>query len=277
MNDAALAVPNRRFDLAMLLAGAALALALLGFVAGFGWHGGFIAAQQASRVLPDWLWEILTTLGDGRVQLALMLPFCLRYPRVFWALALGALVAALISRGFKAGLPMPRPAAVFDAGQITVIGAVLKAHSFPSGHTVSAFSFVVAWLALLGWRAWPLLGLAALAGFSRIAVGAHWPVDVLAGALIGVLGGWLGLRLSRRLRWGLGVRAHWLLVGIGAAAVATLPFDGQGYPDTLAWRLLATAWGLGGGAWIYLRPLLRDGWQAANRPLAGVQSPDAKA
>jgi membrane-associated phospholipid phosphatase len=122
------------------------------------------------------------------VQLALMLPFCLRYPRVFWALFLGALLAGAISRGFKVAVPLPRPAAVFDAAQITIIGAKLTAHSFPSGHTVSAFSFVVAWLALLGWRALPIVVIAALAGFSRIAVGAHWPVDVLAGAMIGLLG-----------------------------------------------------------------------------------------
>jgi membrane-associated phospholipid phosphatase len=85
-------------------------------------------------------------------------------------------------------VPLPRPAAVFDAAQITIISAKLTAHSFPSGHTVSAFSFVVAWLALLGWRALPIVVIAALAGFSRIAVGAHWPVDVLAGAMIGLLG-----------------------------------------------------------------------------------------
>jgi hypothetical protein len=86
--------------------------------------------------------------------------------------------------------------------------------------------------------------------------------------MIGLLGGWLGLRLSRRFKWGTGVRAHWFLVVISALAVATLPFDGQGYPGSLAWRISACLWGLGGFVTIYLVPLFRQGWLGVNRELA---------
>ena len=278
MNDQGLHARNPLFDASIAILCLGFALGLLVLVQRGDWYAGFIPAQQASQVFPPWLWESLTTLGDGRVQLALMLPFCLRYPRVFWALVVGALLAGAMSRGLKIWFDLPRPAAVLDASQITIIGARLTAHSFPSGHTVSAFSFIVAWLALLGWgRALPIVVIAALAGFSRIAVGAHWPVDVLAGGLIGLAGGWLGLRLTRRFRWGLGVRAHWILVGIAVIAVATLPFDGQGYPDTRPWRIVACLWGLGGFSLFYLRPLLRGGWQAASQPLAGLHSAETKA
>lgn len=268
MKDGALHVRQPLFDAGLLITCLLLALAVFGIWLGGYWQRGFLAVQAHASFLPPVVWESLTTLGDARVQLALMLPFCLRYPRVFWALFLGALLAGAISRGFKVAVPLPRPAAVFDAAQITIIGAKLTAHSFPSGHTVSAFSFVVAWLALLGWRALPIVVIAALAGFSRIAVGAHWPVDVLAGAMIGLLGGWLGLRLSRRFKWGVGVRAHWFLVVISAIAVATLPFDGQGYPGSLSWRISACVWGLGGFVTIYLVPLFRQGWLGVNRELA---------
>jgi membrane-associated phospholipid phosphatase len=271
MNDQGLHARNPILDAS--IAGLCLIFALGLLVIGQtgDWYAGFIPAQQASQILPGWLWETLTTLGDGRVQLALMLPFCLRYPRVFWALVVGALLAGALSRGFKVWVPLPRPAAVLDASQITIIGARLTSHSFPSGHTVSAFSFIIAWLALLGWwRALPIVVIAALVGFSRIAVGAHWPVDVLAGGLIGLVGGWLGLRLTRKFRWGLGVRAHWTLIAIAVIAVATLPFDGQGYPDTLIWRIAVCLWGLGGFVLFYLLPLLRGGWQAANQPLEAL-------
>ena len=271
MNDRGLHARNPVFDAAILGLCLFFTLALAGLGLSGDWHGGFRPAQAASAAVPGVLWEALTTLGDGRIQLALLLPFCLRYPRVFWALVLGALVAGAMSRGLKIWLDLPRPAALLEASQITVIGTRLTTHSFPSGHTVSAFSFTVAWLALLGWgRALPIVMLAALVGFSRIAVGAHWPVDVLAGALIGMAGGWLGLRLSRHFRWGLGIGAHWTLLGIAVIAVATLPFDGQGYPDTWPWRIVACLWGLGGFVMVYLRPLVRDGWQAANRPLAAL-------
>jgi membrane-associated phospholipid phosphatase len=271
MNDQGLHARNSSFDLSIVVSCLLLVLGLVALGQTGDWYSGFIPAQAASKAMPGWFWETLTTLGDGRVQLALMLPFCLRYPRVFWALVLGALIAGMISRGVKIWIPLPRPAAVLDASQITIIGARLTSHSFPSGHTVSAFSFVVAWLALLGWwRVLPLVVIAALIGFSRIAVGAHWPVDVLAGALIGIIGGWAGLRLSCLFRWGLGVRAHWILIAIAVIAVATLPFDGQGYPDTLLWRIVVCLWGLGGFAMVYLVPLLRNGWQAVNAPLAGI-------
>lgn len=270
MNDQGLHARNPIFDASILGMCLLFALGLIALGQTGDWYSGFLPAQAASQVLPPWLWESLTTLGDGRVQLALMLPFCLRYPRVFWALVVGALLAGAMSRGLKVWFDLPRPAAVIDASQITIIGARLTAHSFPSGHTVSAFSFVVAWLALLGWRALPIVAIAALAGFSRVAVGAHWPVDVLAGALIGLIGGWLGLRLTRSFRWGLGIRAHWILIAIAVIGVATLPFDGQGYPDTRPWRIVACLWGLGGFLMCYLLPLLRGGWQAANEPLAGL-------
>ena len=279
MNDQTLHARNPVFDASIL--GLCLLFALGLFAVGQtgDWYVGFIPAQAASQIfLPPWLWESLTTLGDGRVQLALMLPFCLRYPRVFWALVVGALLAGAMSRGLKVWFDLPRPAAVLDASQITIIGARLTAHSFPSGHAVSAFSFVVAWLALLGWwRALPIVIIAALAAFSRIAVGAHWPVDVLAGGMIGLAGGWLGLRLTRHFRWGLGIRAHWILIAIAVIAVATLPFDGQGYPDTRPWRIVACLWGLGGFVLFYLQPLLRGGWQAANRPLEGLVAEDRAA
>ncbi|MGB4065287.1 MAG: phosphatase PAP2 family protein [Azonexus sp.] len=271
MNDQGLHARNPIFDASIAGLCLIFALGLVAIGQTGNWYAGFIPAQAASQVLPPWLWESLTTLGDGRVQLALMLPFCLRYPRVFWALVVGALLAGALSRGLKIWFDLPRPAAVLDASQITIIGARLTAHSFPSGHTVSAFSFVVAWLALLGWRrALPIVVIAVLAGFSRIAVGAHWPVDVLAGGLVGLIGGWLGLRLTRSFRWGLGIRAHWILIVIAVIGVATLPFDGQGYPDTRPWRIVACLWGLGGFVLFYLRPLLRGGWQAANEPLAGL-------
>jgi membrane-associated phospholipid phosphatase len=273
MNDQGLHARNPTFNVSIVVLCALLALGLVAIGQTGDWYSGFIPAQAASKALPGWFWETLTTLGDGRVQLALMLPFCLRNPRIFWALVLGALIAGLISRGVKVWIPLPRPAAVLDASQITIIGARLTSHSFPSGHTVSAFSFTVAWLALLGWwRALPFVVIAALVGFSRIAVGAHWPVDVLAGALIGIVGGWAGLRLSRLFRWGLGVRAHWILIATAIIAVATLPFDGQGYPDTLWWRILACLWGLGGFVMVYLLPLLRDGWRVVNSPLAEVKA-----
>lgn len=63
--------------------------------------------------------------------------------------------------------------------------------SFPSGHTTTAFAiyFVVSFLLP---RSYPfMLAFAMLVGVSRIVVGAHYPTDLIGGAIVGTLGAYL--------------------------------------------------------------------------------------
>ena len=77
-------------------------------------------------------------------------------------------------------------------------------NSFPSGHSADAFVSGIFLFYLLknskysAYRYLPLLYAATIA-FSRIAVNAHYPSDVLAGATIGIFGAWFYLnRLSKQ-------------------------------------------------------------------------------
>ncbi|MDR1330776.1 MAG: phosphatase PAP2 family protein [Tannerella sp.] len=73
-------------------------------------------------------------------------------------------------------------------------------YGFISGHTTTAFGFAVFSMLLIRRRAYSvaILCWAALMGYSRIYLGAHFISDVIAGLLTGVLLGWLTFRLHRR-------------------------------------------------------------------------------
>ena len=69
--------------------------------------------------------------------------------------------------------------------------------SFPSGHAL--FFFALATAIFCQDKAWGTLFfvLAVLIGLGRIAAGIHYPSDILGGAIIGILFGWLLYKLIR--------------------------------------------------------------------------------
>lgn len=76
---------------------------------------------------------------------------------------------------------------------VRVIDERPKTYSFPSGHAASAFAGAVTMSR--GWpQAQPLWwATALLIAFSRIYVGVHYPLDVIGGAIAGMLSAWLVL------------------------------------------------------------------------------------
>lgn len=73
--------------------------------------------------------------------------------------------------------------------------------SFPSAHTLIATVVLVSiWLSGMKRLSWILLGVTLLIMFGRIATGVHYPTDVLGGAILGSLLGWLMHRESSSLK-----------------------------------------------------------------------------
>jgi undecaprenyl-diphosphatase len=59
--------------------------------------------------------------------------------------------------------------------------------AFPSGHSASAFAFATGVGHVLPAASIPLLALASLVAYSRVHVGVHYPADVVAGSLVGIV------------------------------------------------------------------------------------------
>ena len=156
-------------------------------------HGLDLALSQrtceavASRVVVAFL-RGLSRFGDGALSLTAAVVLLLgRGPAAAARFAGVALAGVAIQKTLKALLSRRRPC--FVDGGPSQRAPIPDAGSFPSGHTLHAVLAAVTVAAFVPMLAPPFFAVAALMAWSRVALGVHYPSDVLAG---GALGGLLG-------------------------------------------------------------------------------------
>jgi membrane-associated phospholipid phosphatase len=160
----------------------------------------FRAVNSWPSATGDALWANLTVLGEGAAMLALAGCLTGRRPRVLVAALLAALLVTVLLHPIKDLVAAERPARVLGRDAVHVIGQKLSRRSFPSGHAATIFAAAALACALCRGAAarTGILLLAALVAVSRLAVGAHWPLDALAGAALGWPCTCVALRLAGR-------------------------------------------------------------------------------
>jgi len=160
------------------------------------------------RGYPRWLdrlmW-LITQLGNMLTALIFaVLLVVLNDRRLAVEIIFGTLTLWLLVETIKALSDRERP--FFALEKARVIGRREKGDSFPSGHTTQIFfltALLIHGFGLGMGESLALYAVAALVGFTRIYVGAHYPRDVIAGMVLGSVWGilailvdpyWLALR-----------------------------------------------------------------------------------
>ena len=147
-----------------------------------------LRACQNASLTP--LMRSLTHLGDAPswVLVALVLASSAGAgPGLAKLLAVAAVLATVLAQIVKRTCRRRRPSA--GLADFAALIDNPDAFSFPSGHTAGAFAVAVALAGTGSCLGALLLGLAFAIAFSRVYLGAHYPLDVGAGAAIGALSG----------------------------------------------------------------------------------------
>jgi undecaprenyl-diphosphatase len=163
----------------------------------------WIATHRFAPLNEPFVWlGYLDKVGAVWVVLAIVVGVTLRLgliPTATLTLLTGAATFAADSACFGLKDLAERTRPFVDHPQIDPL-YVVHSSSFPAGHAATAFAGATL-LSYIAPRAAPgFLLLAAAIGYSRVYVGVHYPSDVLAGALVGAVIGFIGIGIWRWLR-----------------------------------------------------------------------------
>lgn len=161
----------------------------------------------------------LTQFGDALIFLSLLSLFILYAPAIWHSLIMASLFSLIASSGLKNLFSIPRPAAALDTNSFIIIGEALPGHSsLPSGHSITIFTTLTILLfafmpekigTRIGWLFF-IVCTGLLLALSRVGVGAHFPLDVIIGSIVGFICGITGIFFSRRysLWWWVGDKKY---------------------------------------------------------------------
>lgn len=170
------------------------------FLFAYGKQHSFIIINGAYNPELDYFFQYITFLGDGIIYIPIVL-YCLLYNRKFIVPVIFCIIICTIITHFLKRVVFPgelRPVSL-EAKHVIIhhiTGVPLnRLHSFPSGHTGTAFSMALLLVTIMKRRIWafviPLI--AFLVGYSRVYLAQHFVSDVFAGMFVGIVSTYLTL------------------------------------------------------------------------------------
>jgi membrane-associated phospholipid phosphatase len=180
-----------KFSLAIITT-SILGIVLIILSLAIGKNNLFLLLNTDLGVAGDFIFKYATYLGDGIIWVPIGV-WVLIYHRKKWKLLFALIIisTALVNLGKYVIIPNePRPySAIIDKAAIHTVQSVdvHTTNSFPSGHTTTAFSVFLLLVLLTDSTIVLIIGfiLALFAGYSRIYLAQHFPLDVGAGMIVG--------------------------------------------------------------------------------------------
>jgi membrane-associated phospholipid phosphatase len=177
-------------------------------------------------------------------------------------------IAALLANGLKHLIGRPRPKFVHSGDWQMTLSWASGMDSFPSGHSTASFA-----IATVLAKQFPLFGplciaIALFVALSRVLRGSHFPTDVLGGAVIGILSGFIATAPLRQWRTSIQDGLRHAAMGT-STAYALLWVLSRRMEDGMA-GILFIALGVGavaGGLWIR-----RTHWISRGQPVGSRHS-----
>jgi len=153
----------------------------------------YFAVNSANSTWADYIAPYITDIGNGWTVIILAVIFALFNFRGAFLIATSYGITSILVQIVKRIVGAPRPKLYFY-DQLSHIHFVKGMYidtfdSFPSGHTVTAFSAAIAITYLSKNKGWaiPLLLIAILVGCSRMYLSEHFFEDVVAGSIMGAV------------------------------------------------------------------------------------------
>lgn len=196
--------PTNNFGIAFILA-TIIAIGTGILILVLGKNGAFQLINGNHSEITDQFFKYFTHYGDG-VMWAPLGIYCLFYRRKYFIAVIAAVLISTILAQFLKRVIYPdelRPITYLTENfPVHIIEGVTmrRTHSFPSGHTTTAFTMALIMAYMVNNKLWsvifPLFAL--LAGYSRVYLAQHFPTDIFAGMCIGIVSAMLSLLIYRK-------------------------------------------------------------------------------
>ena len=197
--------PANNFGIAFILA-IIIAIGTGVLILVLGKNGSFQLINGNYNEIADQFFKYFTHYGDGVMWVPLGL-FCFFFKRKYFiAVLAGAIISTLLAQFLKRVVypdelrPISYLSESFPVHQIAGV-EMRKLHSFPSGHTTTAFTMALIMSHMINKKAWSILLplLALTAAYSRVYLAQHFPTDLLAGMCIGIISAILALLVYKKI------------------------------------------------------------------------------